>query len=155
MKRVLIAATLAAVLIAIPTVAGASPHERRWTGPCSTWQYGEALTSPAKFNADLERSHRMMRRLIVCVFDRFAPGNAQTALYVAERESGLLPWAVNVSSNCLGLYQHIGSAWPSRAASYLRRAWFRRWPARWSDPRANAIVSARMVAAGGWGPWSL
>jgi len=132
------------------------PREGRWSGPCDGWQMGETLTSPAAYYAvGVEVAERRIRRLIRCVFDRWAPGNASTALYVAERESGLLPWAVNTSSGCLGLFQHIGSAWPGRAQAYLWRGWFRRWPARWSDPRANAIVSARMVAAGGWGPWSL
>jgi hypothetical protein len=153
--KALTAAAIVVALLLVPTGASASPNENRWRGPCSTWQYGEGLTTPALFNADLERSQRMMRRQIACVFDRFAPGNASTALYVADRESSFYPWAVNASSGCLGLFQHIGSAWSGRAHAYLWRGWFRRWPAHWADPRAQAIVSSRMVAAGGWGPWSL
>lgn len=155
---------LAAAVIAasILTTIGAGPvtaepypwGEGRWRGPCSGWAYGENLSTPALFNAD-PRAEIKMRRLVDCVFHRWAPGNEATALYVAERESGFMPWARNASSGCLGLFQHISSAWPDRARSYLWRGWFRRWPAVWSDPRANAIVAARMVAAGGWGPWSL
>jgi hypothetical protein len=154
-----IAAALLATLILIgPMTMEATgqpqPHLGRWRGPCSTWQYGEHLT-PAKFNADPDRARGQIRRLITCVFDHYAPGNADTALYVADRESSLYPWAQNPSSLCSGLFQHILSAWASRASYYLDRWMFGEgsWPARWSDPRANAIVAARMVAAGGWGPW--
>lgn len=137
----------------------ANERTGRWRGPCSTWEYGENLTSPAIFNADLERSHRMMVRLIVCVFDRWAPGNAATALYVAHREAGvhLLPWAYNATSGCMGLFQH--SEWAGRRW-LLWPGWFRKpiGKVSWSDPRANAIMAARMVAGvgawdEGWGPW--
>lgn len=161
MKR-LLAATVAGALVAGMLAGPVQAEPRgRWNGPCSGWEYGENLTSPAKFNADLARSHRMMVRLIRCVFDRFAPGNAEHALYVAHREAGdtLLPWAVNVGgcggSGCLGMFQHMGSAWDERARLHLSniRGMFNYWPPNWSDPRANAIVSAKMVRFGGWGPW--
>lgn len=158
MKRILtpiIAGATVAAVMAGPVQA--SPHEDRWRGPCDGWQYGEALVSPAVFNQDLARSHRMMERLVVCVFRHFAPGNEYHALYVVDRESGFMPWAVNHGgcggSGCLGLFQHMGSAWAERARNTLWKGWFKRWPAHWADPRANAIVSARMVRAGGWGPW--
>jgi len=106
---------------------------------------------PAKFNAD-PRARVKMRRLVLCVFDWLAPGNAEHALYVAQRESGLLPWARNASSGCMGLFQHI--EWDGRTWM-LRPVWFRKPISHvsWTDPRANAIIAARMVAAGGWGPW--
>ena len=158
MKRTLVAAIVAA-LIALPTTAGATPSAPeplgRWpAGPCSDWRYGEYLTSPAKFQAT-PGARQKVRNLIVCIFDRFAPGNSSTALYVADRESGLYPWAYNASSGCMGLYQHI--SWDDRVQTFLRQEWFRRPLSElpWSDPRANAIIAARMVRAGGWSPWSL
>lgn len=176
MKRTLAALVLSAALIATSSTAGATgadtgsegngidrsgaqidraPRTGRWNGPCQGWEHGENLTTPAIFNADRAESERKMRRLIACVFHRWAPGNVGTALYVADRESGFNPWATNPSSLCRGLFQHIDSAWASRADTYLWPGWFRRHPITWADPRANAIVAARMVAAGGWGPWSL
>ena len=155
MKKLLVAAIIAASIAASSTAAAqAKPNLGRWRGPCSTWQYGENLT-PQKWNADPAKAHRQMERLVVCVFDRYAPGNASTALYVMNRESGGYPWALNPSSGCAGLFQHI--SWTGRAAFYLERWMFgpNAWLPSAFDPRANAIVSAKMVASGGWGPWSM
>lgn len=133
----------------------------RWRGPCSTWQFGERLT-PSLWQSDPARGQRMMTRLVVCVFDRYAPGNSTYAISIARRESGLYPWAQNVSSLCSGLFQHILSAWPARASSYLPHSnWAPGvlWPDSHHedrlvfDPRANAMAAAKMVAGGGWGPW--
>jgi hypothetical protein len=129
--------------------------EGRWRGPCSDWWLGENLT-PAVWAQDPARGRQMMQRLIVCVFGVWAPGNSVKALYVMDRESSDYPWSVNSSSGCSGLFQMMLSYWPGRAKTYLWRGWFgpNAWPASVFDPRANAIVAARMVAAGGWGPWS-
>lgn len=134
----------------------------RWRGPCSTWEYGEKMT-PAIWAHDPARGARMIRRLVTCVFDQYAPGQAGTAISIASRESGLYPWAQNTSSLCSGLFQHILSAWPSRAASYLPHwAWAPHtpWPDSHNetrlvfDPRANAIAAAKMVGPyGDWSPW--
>lgn len=102
----------------------------------------------------------MMKRLIVCVFGVWAPGQSVTALYVANRESHYYPWAQNPSSLCSGMFQHNLSAWPGRAHLFLWRGWFGRWPVSWADPRANAIVAARMVNGDfdyppGWAPWGM
>lgn len=136
----------------------AKPKVGRWKGQCSGWQMGEFLTSPQLFNAAPVASRLKMLRLITCVFDWLAPGNSSTARYVAERESGLLPWAYNSSSGCMGLFQHI--EWEGRMGA-LRQRWFTRsvnpnvdGHVGWWDPRANAIIAARMVAASGWGAWS-
>lgn len=133
----------------------------RWRGLCSTWLYGERLT-PARWASNVARGIRMIKRLIGCVFDHFAPGNGTYALAIAQRESGFYPWAQNVYSLCSGLFQHILSAWPSRAASYLPRSQWGPgvlWPDSEHttrlvfDPRANAMAAAKMVAGSGWGPW--
>jgi hypothetical protein len=114
---------------------------------------GENLT-PAIWNDNPERGALMMQRLIVCVFAVWAPGESAYALAIADRESNFYAWAWNTSSDCRGLFQHMGRYWASRAETYLFRGWFGKWPVSAFDPRANAIVTARMVAAGGWGPWS-
>jgi hypothetical protein len=94
-----------------------------------------------------------MARLVTCVFAKYAPGNEYHALYVADRESGLYPWAYNSGSGCAGLFQHI--TWTGRAAMYLHRWQFgpNAWLPSAFDPRANALVAAAMVRLYGWGPW--
>lgn len=167
MNRFFTCITIAALLTgATMTTAQAAPRSGRWIGPCSTWREGETLI-PADWHGTAERraiAVMRIKRLIVCVFARWAPGQSGVALYVADRESSFYPWAQNVSSLCSGLFQHILSAWPARAHSYLQRSMWARstlWPDAAHperlvfDPRANAIAAARMVAASGWGPWSM
>lgn len=168
MKRFFIALTAATLMIGtdvatasavippvLTTTYQAQPKtEGRWRGPCSDWWLGENLT-PEMWAQDLERGREMIQRLIVCVFGVFAPGESVTALIIADRESSFYPWAAN-SSGALGLFQHMVGYWPGRAETYLFRGWFApwMWPISPFDPRANAIVTARMVAESGWGPWS-
>lgn len=151
MKKLLVVA-IVATCMASTVNAEAKPDLGRWRGPCSTWEYGEDLT-PAKWNADPAKALRQMERLVTCVFDRYAPGNAGTAIAIMDRESGGYPWAVNSSSGCAGLFQHI--TWTGRAQMYLERWQFgpNAWLPSAFDPRANAIVAAHMVNAGGWTPW--
>jgi hypothetical protein len=100
--------------------------------------------------------------VIRCAFIHYGiPGEIPMALYVAERESSFYPWAINHNieyiHDCLGLFQHMRYLWPARFTGYMRPGWF---PAHWPtvsafNPRAAALVTARMVKSGGWGPWSL
>jgi hypothetical protein len=154
MKRFLIVAILALSLIGA-TSTSAQAKEGRWRGPCSNWFVGEYLT-PAIWAANPARGERMMMRLIVCVFAVWAPGESAYALAIADRESSFYPWAAN-PSGCLGLFQHQVTYWPGRVQAYLWKGWWApkvKWPVSPFDPRANAVAAARMVAAGGWGPWS-
>ncbi len=66
---------------------------------------------------------------------------------VIRCESGMNPYARNSSSGALGLGQHLPSYWPARAAAlgYSSGAW--------SDPRANARVSAWLWATSGPQNW--
>jgi hypothetical protein len=155
MKRV-ITLVLLTVLLTIGTVTSAQAKEGRWRGPCEGWFVGEYLT-PAIWAKDPTRGERMMMRLIVCVFAVWAPGESAYALAIADRESSFYPFAWNESSDCRGLFQMMGRYWNSRVDAYLWRGWWApkaKWPVSAFDPRANAITAARMVAAGGWGPWS-
>jgi hypothetical protein len=149
MKRLLVAAIAAAVLIT-PMTAEAKPPLGRWRGPCATWQYGENLT-PANYAE--KNGEQKIIRLVRCVFRRYAPGNEDYAVMVMQRESGAWPWAVNSSSGCAGLFQHI--TWTGRALAFLHRWQFgpNAWLPTAFDPRANAMVAAAMVRGGGWGPW--
>lgn len=151
MKSILVAVIVAAC-IAPAVNAEAKPNLGRWRGPCSTFSYGENLT-PASWAADPAKGHRQVVHLVTCIFDKYAPGNASTAIAIMDRESSGYPWALNSSSGCAGLFQHI--TWTGRAVQYLRRWQFgpNAWLPSAFDPRANAIVAAHMVAISGWAPW--
>lgn len=145
MKKCVIAALIAAVVFATPMIpAVAGSHHRSCT------DFRVKPTTPAEF-----RRHKMTG-LIYCVFRKVGiPSQISTALYVADRESSLYPWAVNVSSGCAGLFQHMPSLWHGRAMQLP----FRQFPHRATigplNARANAWAAAIMVRRGGWGPWSL
>lgn len=62
-------------------------------------------------------------------------------------ESGHNPRAVNASSGALGLGQHLPRYWPARAAALGYRY------EDWSNPRANARVSAWLWATSGPQHW--
>ena len=66
---------------------------------------------------------------------------------IARCESGLNPAAVNASSGALGLFQHLPRYWPGRAAGLGYSS------ADWSNPTANARVSAVLLRDGGPGHW--
>jgi hypothetical protein len=149
MKRTIAISSLAALLtLGLPMTAHAEG-----TGPCSGWF---SNIRPAMGQARVQ--HRV-EHLIDCAV-RIWPvaGGNFYARSIAERESGDWPWAVNESSGCVGLFQHVASMWPGRARFYLHRGWFSRWA--WDrgispfSARANVLVSIRMAHSGGWGPWS-
>jgi hypothetical protein len=79
----------------------------------------------------------------------FAPGDVSRALEVIRCESHGNPAAANPVSTARGLFQHLGSLWPERAAS-----------AGWAgadiyDPEANVAVAAWLVyQGGGWRHWN-
>lgn len=149
-------ALLTAALLIGPTMTTTAQAKWNWQGPCDGWRYGEHVTHDTPMPIIRTR----MTRLITCVFNRYAPGNVSTALYVADRESNLWPWAWNRSSDCRGLFQHKGPFWLDRVKAYLWRGWYPAATSRWPNvtalnPHANAIAAAKMVAAGGWSPWGL
>ena len=78
-------------------------------------------------------------------------GGPRTALCIAKRESGLLPWAESSDGINKGLYQQHVDYWANNYETYARPAWA--LEKRILNGRTNAIVSIRMAHAGGWGPW--
>lgn len=130
------------------------------TTPCVGWPYRvKPVTRP-------EVRVRRMKRLTRCVFTEVGiPAQIPTALFIQERESGFWPWAKNpdVAGACraanpygsCGSFQHLARYWPGRVVTYLPRRGFPHWPhVSPLNPLANAIVTARMVKAAGWGPWA-
>jgi len=88
-----------------------------------------------------------VKQLIKCAAHRWdVPGGTRKALAVAACESGFRPDAYNPAGYA-GVFQQAVRYWPMRAAHYglPGRSPF--------NARANVIVSIRMAAAVGWGPW--
>lgn len=87
-----------------------------------------------------------------CVLDRWSvAGGISKFTAVGQCESGWNRLASN-AGRYLGLFQHAASAWVSRVRAYEPRGWDLRQ--RWQNSRAQIVVTARMVHAGGWGPWA-
>lgn len=83
------------------------------------------------------------------VAEYFATEDVSRALEVIRCESHGNPAAANPVSTARGLFQHLGSLWPERAAA-----------AGWAgadiyDPEANVAVAAWLVYhGGGWRHWN-
>jgi hypothetical protein len=151
---VLLGALLAVATVARPAHA-VEPRSSvvRHHGPCSG--------TMAVIRHDIRRSlvAKRVDKLVRCAFSRFS-GDVARGLCTEDRESGGdFPWA-GKGTNYLGLFQHARTYWPGRARKYLRDSWFPRmardrgWYPSALNARANALVSSRMVKAGGWSPWS-
>ncbi len=127
-------AVVAVLTVALPTPAEA--HHKR--GPCSIhWRlaYSEGHKAP-------------VRDLIRCAARRWNV-DVDTALRVAACESGQRPDADGGAYG--GLYQHVRSAWPSRARRWIWRTW--EVGHGIYNARAQAIVTMRMVDRFGWDAW--
>ena len=143
---------LAMALVLIGTLSMTQPATA-WTqpkGPCSESRYKITRDMPLSVRQDKSRA------VIRCAFGRFAPGQADYAITIASRESGLDPFAHNTWSDARGLFQMLGRYWDGRVSAYLERPWFpNRWPSVSAfSARANALVASKMVARGGWSAWS-
>ena len=135
--RILSVASTLALAAAIFLAPPVSAHHR--AGPCDADRVAD------------ETIQHFMKRKIRCAVDVFGPvpGDAERAICIADRESGLIPSASSPTGMYLGLYQHAAAMWPDRYAKWTDPAW------ELSDSalsgRTNAIVTIRMVhAAGTW-----
>lgn len=144
MKRVFIAATVAAALLGVGFTAAPAQAAHR---ACTSFRIKP--TTPVGI-----RRHRVTG-LIRCVFTKVGiPGQISEALYIADRESSLYPWAVNTSSGCAGLFQHAPAYWRGRAMQLPLRQFPSRATIGPLNARANSWAAAVMVKRSGWGPWS-
>jgi hypothetical protein len=92
-------------------------------------------------------------RLITCAADRWpVPGDAEKAICIAQRESGLNPATMSPTGLYVGLFQHSAAEWPNRYAEWTRPVWqLKENPL---NGRTNAIVTMRIVNAEGWTAWA-
>jgi len=88
-----------------------------------------------------------------CVLRRWpVPGGLTKFRSVISCESGWWRLAVNPGGPYVGLAQHALSSWYYRVRSYAPPWWhLRPW---WGNSRTMIVVTARMVEAVGWRPWS-
>jgi hypothetical protein len=97
---------------------------------------------------------REERRTALCVLDRWPVEGGWTKFrQVGDCESHWWRFASNGGSY-LGLFQHEATSWLGRVRSYMPDGWRVGPWARWVNSRAQIVVTARMVHAGGWSPWA-
>lgn len=116
----------------------ASAHHRE--GPCDVHlRDGETVQQHSK-------------RVIRCAVERWSvPGGAEKAICIADAESGLNPETRSAGGVYLGLFQHLAKEWPDRYREWTRESWELDETAL--SGRTNAVVTARIVNAEGWGAW--
>ena len=134
--KALIVAMAAGLVLAIAPAAGA----HHGAGPCDFHRQRGVTV----------RQHS--RDQIGCAVKRWkVPGGLATAVCIARRESGLLPWAESGDGLNKGLFQQHVDYWDGNYDAYTRRTW--QLSKRILSGRTNAIVSIRMAHDIGWGPW--
>ena len=153
MRQNRIRSTIAAVIGASITVSllvsgpaaarplGGRSGTARVPGPCALSRLeGEAVQD-------------LVVRILKCATNRWrVPGGAEKAICIAERESGLIPWASSATGQYVGLFQHSAKAWPDRYDEWAKPFWrLKRNPL---NGRTNTIVTIRMANEDGWGPWA-
>lgn len=90
-----------------------------------------------------------------CVLQRFPTSGGE--LYfrqVIQCESGWHRLAWNPLGPYVGLAQHHLGSWYGRVRSYLPEWWRVGHWGRWRNSRSQIAVTALMVRAEGWGPWT-
>jgi hypothetical protein len=75
------------------------------------------------------------------------PTMEQHALYIAQRESGLNPNAVNANGGYYGLFQ-LSKYWHEKLCNSLGYQW-----SQITDPYVNAKVARALYNQVGWQPW--
>ena len=133
-------------IVAILSSGTANAATRQPSGPC------DGHASIVKPSMGYDAVAKDVQQLIRCASARFNI-SAPRMLCTADRESSFWPWADSGSSK--GVMQQQATYWPGRVLAYWPRAWApNSYPPSYFSARANIIVSARMIRAGGWSPWS-
>ena len=127
------------------SIAHAEPswRERRQTARYQTLDYPDSAFSVREL------------RLTLKAVSRIKGFSYSRATCIAERESGFNEHAYNSSSGASGIFQHLRSYWPSRAAAYTSITGplaTHRSPSPFNG-RANIIVSGTMMSRGQWYHW--
>lgn len=178
MKRTLLLVVAASVLIvglgpAEATARPASPEQlSQLATEMSTLR---SLIATAKTTTSVKRSVRIAREMrsdcqfdwidgihwspreeeltTDCVLRRWSVDGGEAKFdSVISCESGWSRFAYNAGGPYVGLGQHALSSWAGRVNAYRPMGW--KLQPNWRNSRTQIVVTARMEAASGWGPWS-
>ena len=143
MRRTLASAAAALILLMAAPEIQAAPKDWRWD-ECrfQGLQRGVWTATEERLTAQCVLSHWSV------------PGGLAKLTAVIACESGWNRLAYNPHGPYLGLAQHAGRYWIGRVNSYEPAAWDKGLSRNWRNSRAQLVVTARMVHAGGWTPWA-
>lgn len=144
MKRALVSLFIACLLL-IPTAASAKER----SGPC-TGSRGYVTREMPYWE-----QQQKVRWLVACACITWpVSGGLNYALSIADRESGLWPYAKNPSSSASGVFQFVSSTWDGLVDSWPV---MNRWTGTWVfSARGNVLRAIRLAhELGHWGPWSM
>src|SRR5262245_20339951 len=89
-----------------------------------------------------------------CAVEKWTvPGGFGTFEAVGSCESGWNRFASN-GGNYLGLFQHAAASYIGRIHAFEPPTWEKGLSERWTNSRGQIVMTARMVHAVGWGPWT-
>ena len=124
----------------------ANAGTRQQSGPC------DGASSHIRPSMGYTEVSKRVHQLIRCASNRYGISTARMTC-TADRESSFWPYADSGSSK--GVMQQNATYWPGRVHAFWVRSWMpRHYPPSIFNARANIIVSAKMIRAGGWSPWS-
>ena len=145
LRRILVAALLAAATISITPASAVVPH--------SSWRW-DTCRFRNLHAADDGFSRREIILTIRCAVWHFPViGGPTRAVDVADCESGLNPYAVNPNGH-YGLYQDSPGLWAGLLAqsSVLVRHW--NLSRNVFNARSNAVLNVEYAHGNGWGAWA-
>jgi hypothetical protein len=158
MRRIVVYAAAIAVLLGTGAMeaTGAIAEARLADSPAAGTESANAewREVECRFNSLVARewTAREERLTSQCALAKWGVDGGYPQFWaVGACESGWNRFASN-GGRYLGLFQHSADYWRVRVRN-MRPAHWSLAPA-WSNSRSQIVVTARMVHAGGWGPWS-
>ena len=115
---------------------------------------GEWREQTCRYNSLVEEewTAREERLTSECVLAKWGVSGGYRKFWVVGAcESGWNRLASN-GGRYLGLFQHSAAYWGTRVRNLAPAHWS--LAPRWTNSRSQIVVTARMVHAGGWDPWS-
>lgn len=160
MKRAVVyAATIAALLTGLAmgppsSFAGARLVDSQVAAPGDATDQLRERTCRFQWVDAATWTAREERRTTECVLAHWSvEGGEAKFVQVGSCESGWWRLANNGGSY-LGLFQHAASSWLGRVRWAMPDGWRVGPWTSWKNSRAQIVTTARMVHAGGWGPWT-
>lgn len=128
--------------------ASLASAEAALVGAQGAWRWKQCQFQSLSDPTWTDREERLTVR---CAARRFGV-SAQQMFAVGQCESGFNRLAYNPNGPYLGIWQHAATAWAYRVKAYEPPLW--ELDPSWTNARTQAVVTARMAHASGWGAWS-